>query len=164
MAGYVAIGLYLALLAAALVWLTVGRKRMLAESDLYNDAMSLLDRCGALHERRILRVTAPTRACAGFYTWREMLPDDQAAELPERAARVQADSLSVRRELAEILMRAGQANFWLRYEVMRLVCRIEELSSPDFIVKYGYEGCGERDTIRVPVMAVYLDGGKRRAT
>lgn len=163
MAGYLVVGLYVALLGGAAWWLVAGRKAMLARSDLYRSTLVLLDKCGALSERRELHVTAPTRACAGFYTWREMLSPEQAARLPEMAARVQADSLAVRRELAEILMRAGQANPWLRAEVMHLVRLIEESSSPDFIVKYGYKGQGIKDTIRVPVMAVYLDRDVRRA-
>lgn len=158
MAGYLAVACYVALLAVAVWWLLYGRKAMLEQDPTYARALRLLDRAEALLDKRRIRVTAPTRACRRFYGWDEMLSQEQAAGLQDRARGVQAESLAIRRELAEVVMQAGHSVPWRRCEVMHLVHMIEDASGPDFLIDYGYEGQTDRRPFRVPVMSVYMDG------
>lgn len=148
----------LVLAAAGLWWLAYGRGRALAADMPYQRALSVLSRAEALAMRRDIRVTAPTRACAGYYGWRRMLPPERAAALPGLARDIQAEALAIRREAAAVVMEAGHSPWWRRMELTQVVGMIEEASSPDFVVRYGYAG-GRSDTVlRVPVLSIYLDG------
>lgn len=157
MLGYSMITLYILLAGGAVVWLTVGRKVILDRNPVYRRALSVLDRCLDSRDRRVLRVTAPTRAYAGLCDWRGLLSPKQAAALPEMAVRIQSESLAAKRDVAAIVMEAGNSNIWFRSELMQIVSLIEEVSSPDFIVECGYEGGSEVRTIHVPVLSIYLD-------
>lgn len=159
MAGYLAVACYAVLLAVFAWWLLHGRRAMLGRDPTYGRARRLLDRAEALRDRRRIKVTAPTRACRRFYGWSQMLSREQAAGLRDRARAVQAESLSIRREMAEIVMQAGHLGPWLRCEVMNLVHMIEDASGLDFLIDYGYEGQTDGRSFRVPVMSVYMDGG-----
>lgn len=158
MSGYVAIACYVFAMAATAFWFLRGRRAVLERDPTYVRALRLLDRAEALSERRMIEVTAPTRACRGFYSWDKMLPPGQVEGLRDRARAIQAESTLIRREMAEVVMQAGHLDPWRRSEAMHVVHMAEDASGPDFIVDYGYEGQACRKSFRVPVMSVYVNG------
>jgi len=158
MSRYIVVICYVLLAVGVVVWLLYGRRAVLERDPTYIRALRLLDRAEVLAGRRRIVVTAPTRACSAFYRWDEMLGPGQAAGLKDRARTIQAESLMIRRELAELVMQAGHLDPWRRSEAMHLVHMIEDASGPDFIVEYGYEGQAEKRLLRVPVISLYMDG------
>lgn len=157
MSGYAVILVYVLAVAGVAAWFIWVRPAVLMHDPAYSRAVWLLDRCRGMEDMRTVSMRGPSGFVPGPTTWKERMPAGHVETVMAQADRLRDETLSIRRELAEIIMQAGHAGLWRRYEIMRVVGLIESASSPDFLIDYQYRDQKGGRRIRIPAAAVYLD-------